>query len=227
MGGRFWRGALGTAGALAAMLASLPASADLKMRLEWTPSIHHSWFFIAEEKGWYKEEGVKVTIEPGSGSVSTIQIVASGSHDIGQASHSALAVGRSKNGLKVKAIGALLRKNEMGILVPQGSGWKSPKDLVDNNVKILVSPGGFDTPFFEPWFKLAGTDHRKANFVYVDANLCAGGSAFKLEVNSCCQEAEPNGTPATANALCCPSEASITQPVLCKPQTPTTNQTKH
>ena len=155
----------------AIFISSTPAQADLKMRLEWTPILIHSWYFLAEKNGWYAEEGVRVTFEPGAGSVNTTQIVAAESHDIGQASHSAMTVGRSKQGLKVKAIASLIRRNEMGILVPKDSGWKSPKDLVDNNVKIVTSPGGFDTPFFESWFRLSGTNVKRATFLNVDPKL--------------------------------------------------------
>jgi NitT/TauT family transport system substrate-binding protein len=170
-----WRAwGLGIAGAMigvSALATSVQAQTELKLRLEWTPILIHSWYFLAEERGWYKEEGLKVEIESGRGSVNTTQVVASGSHDIGQASHSAMSVGRAKEGLKVKAIAALIRKNEMGILVPQGSGWKGPKDLVDNKVKIVTSPGGFDIPFLEPWFRLGGTNYKDATFVSVDTTI--------------------------------------------------------
>ena len=145
--------------------------ADLKVRLEWTPILIHSWYFLAEKNGWYAEEGVRVTFEPGAGSVNTTQIVAAESHDIGQASHSAMSIGRSKQGLEVKAIASLIRNNEMGILVPKGSGWKSPKDLVDNNVKIITSPGGFDIPFLDTWFRMSGTNAKKADFLNVATKL--------------------------------------------------------
>ncbi|MDA0262270.1 MAG: ABC transporter substrate-binding protein, partial [Proteobacteria bacterium] len=163
--------AFGAVLAASVLVTSMPAKADLKMRLEWTPILIHSWYFLAEKNGWYKQEGVKVTFEPGAGSVNTTQIVAAESHDIGQASHSAMTVGRSKQNLKVKAIASLIRANEMGILIPQGSGWKSPKDLVDNKVKIITSPGGFDVPFFEAWFRMSGTDVKKADFLNVSTKL--------------------------------------------------------
>jgi NitT/TauT family transport system substrate-binding protein len=168
---RFWASAVGVVLGGAVFISSAPAQADLKMRLEWTPILIHSWYFLAEKNGWYADEGVRVTFEPGAGSVNTTQIVAAGSHDIGQASHSAMSVGRSKQELEVKAIASLIRKNEMGILVPQGSGWKSPKDLVDNNVKIITSPGGFDVPFFEAWFRMSGTNVKKADFLNVATKL--------------------------------------------------------
>lgn len=163
--------AIGAVIAVAILASSGPVQADLKMRLEWTPILIHSWYFLAQKNGWYKEEGVQVTFEPGAGSVNTTQIVAAESHDIGQASHSAMTVGRSKQDLPVKAIASLIRSNEMGILVPKGSGWKSPKDLVDNNVKIITSPGGFDVPFFEAWFRLSGTNVKKADFLNVSTKL--------------------------------------------------------
>ena len=170
-----WRSwGLGIAGAIvgvSALATSVQAQTELKLRLEWTPILIHSWYFLAEDRGWYKEEGIKVEIESGRGSVNTTQVVASGSHDIGQASHSAMSVGRAKEGLKVKAIGSLIRKNEMGILVPEGSGLKSPKDLVDKKIKIVTSPGGFDIPFLEPWFRLAGTNYKDATFVSVDTTI--------------------------------------------------------
>jgi uncharacterized repeat protein (TIGR01451 family) len=40
-------------------------------------------------------------------------------------------------------------------------------------------------------------------FVFVDENAVTAGSNFNVEVNRCDRETEPNGTPATANALVC------------------------
>jgi NitT/TauT family transport system substrate-binding protein len=168
---RLISGIFGAAAGAAALFGIASASAgDLKLRLEWTPIAIHSWYFLALDKGWYKEEGVNLTIEPGAGSVNTTQVVAAGSHDVGQAGQATMAAGRQQ-GLPVKAIGALIRKNEMGILVPKDSPYNSVKDLVDNNIKIVTSPGSFEIPFLEPWFKMAGTDFKKANMMYVDAKL--------------------------------------------------------
>ena len=47
-------------------------------------------------------------------------------------------------------------------------------------------------------------------FVFVDENALTAGSAFNVEVNRCNRETEANGTPATANALVCGLEGSIT-----------------
>ena len=72
-------------------------------------------------------------------------------------------------GVPVKAIAGIVRQNEMGILVPKGSGLKSPKDLTDNNIKVSVSAGSFEAPFLEAFFRLGGTDVKKVNFLTVGA----------------------------------------------------------
>lgn len=48
-------------------------------------------------------------------------------------------------------------------------------------------------------------------FVFVDDDAAGGaGSGFRLEANRCAIESEPNGTPATASALSCGMEGTIT-----------------
>ena len=38
----------------------------------------HAPFFVADEKGYFDEEGLDVTIEPGQGSADALRVVASG-----------------------------------------------------------------------------------------------------------------------------------------------------
>jgi hypothetical protein len=50
----------------------------------------------------------------------------------------------------------------------------------------------------------------QTDYVLVDDAVAGNaGSGFRLEVNRCAREDEPNNTPATANALSCPVEGSI------------------
>ena len=149
-------------------LSSMAGAEPLTVRFEWLPHAHHSWFHYAQEKGWYKAEGLDVKFEDGRGSVTTVQLVGSGKYNIGLASLSAMAAGVAK-GVPVRAIASIARKNEIGVDVPKGSGWKSPKDLVDNNVKIVSTSGGFEQPFLEAFFRNGGTDINKAQILRVGA----------------------------------------------------------
>ena len=76
--------ALAGAIALAAPL-SVPAQAQtkLKMVLNWKYQGPQGWFFLAEDKGYFKAEGLEITIDQGDGSATPIPQVASGTYDIG------------------------------------------------------------------------------------------------------------------------------------------------
>ncbi|MDA0261304.1 MAG: ABC transporter substrate-binding protein [Proteobacteria bacterium] len=153
---------------LVVLFSTAPARAELKLRLEWLPSGIHAWYHLAQIKGWHKDAGVDLKIDDGTGSGVAVQLVGARNYDLGTANLGTMAVAVGK-GVPVKAVAILFRRNQMGILVPKGSGWKSPKDLVDNNVKIVTTPGGFDTPFLKPFFHNAGTDLAKATIVNVGA----------------------------------------------------------
>ena len=157
--------------ALGSMLATTTSQAaeELKVRLDWLPWALHSTMHLAEAKGWYAAEGIKVDVEDGRGSVKTVQLVGAGNYDVGFAGQATMAAGKAKGDVPVKAIAGIVRRNEMGILVPKGSGWKTPKHLTDNNVKVSVSAGSFEAPFLEAFFRLGGTDVKKVDFLTVGA----------------------------------------------------------
>ena len=149
-------------------LSSMAGAEPLKVRFEWLAHVHHSWFHLADQRGWYKDEGLDVTFEDGTGSVVTTQLVGAGKYEIGLATHAPAIVGMVK-GIPVKAIASFARTSIIGVVAPKGSGWKSPKDLVDNNVKIVSTSGGFEQPFLEAFFRNAGTDIKKASILRVGA----------------------------------------------------------
>ena len=75
-------GALALAGPLAAP-AQAQAPIKLKMVLNWKYQGPQGWFFLAEDKGYFKAEGLDITIDQGDGSATPIPKVASGTYDIG------------------------------------------------------------------------------------------------------------------------------------------------
>ncbi|SDD22072.1 ABC-type nitrate/sulfonate/bicarbonate transport system, substrate-binding protein [Paracidovorax valerianellae] len=69
----------------------------LKFTLDFRVTSQTGPFFLAESKGYYKEEGLDVTIDVGSGSVASITRVASGAYDLGLGDISALAEFHAQN----------------------------------------------------------------------------------------------------------------------------------
>jgi NitT/TauT family transport system substrate-binding protein len=133
------------------------------VRLDFLPSSNHLAFHLATEKGWFTGRGLDVQIEDGSGSGITVQAVGGGRVDIGLASLAVMATARDK-GLPLKAVAGILRRGDLGIVVPEGSGLKSPKDF--EGKRVIYTPGSVEAPFLAPFFK-GSLD--KVNLIGVDA----------------------------------------------------------
>src|SRR6202012_2661906 len=70
---------------LAMAAAPQAASAQTKVRftLDWIPGATHSAFFVALQKGYYKAEGLDVSIDRGRGSAEVVRQLAAGTYDMG------------------------------------------------------------------------------------------------------------------------------------------------
>src|ERR1044072_1792211 len=82
------RSSLVLAGALALVAtlgapAPVQAQTKLKMVLNWKYQGPQGWFFLADDKGYFKAEGLDIQIDQGDGSATPIPKVASGTYDIG------------------------------------------------------------------------------------------------------------------------------------------------
>ena len=96
-------------GLLAAVLVSGAAFAQketpVRFALDWRFEGPAAPFFVAIDKGYYKAEGLNVSIDPGSGSVEGINRVASGAYEIGFADINSLVKYRDNpRNLPVKAV---------------------------------------------------------------------------------------------------------------------------
>ncbi len=158
---------------VAAIALSVPASPvqaqameKVTVRLDWVPWGAHGPFHLAQQKGWFKDAGLEAEIQDGNGSVTTIQFVGSGNFDVGHASLSSMIVARDK-GLAVKAIASFLRKNDIGLLVPKGSGLRTPKDLVGK--KMVFTAGSLEAPFLDTFLAAGGVKREQVEFINVEA----------------------------------------------------------
>ena len=72
-------------GAAALMFAAseLKADTDVKFALDWKFEGPSAPYFVAIDKGYYKAEGLNVTVDTGPGSVAGIARVAAGTYPLG------------------------------------------------------------------------------------------------------------------------------------------------
>src|SRR5262245_3891911 len=93
-------------------IASAQADTALKMRLDWLVNGYHAPFYVALDKGWYKEAGLDVTLEPGRGSGDTVKLVGAGNAELGFA-NAAAAAKAAADGVPVVVVAVDLQKTGM------------------------------------------------------------------------------------------------------------------
>lgn len=106
---------------------SKPESNKTKLFLDWTPNTNHTGIFVAEELGFYKDEGLDLEVLlPGK---STAEMaVASGQADYAISFQSRLIQARSE-GLPLISIAAIIQHSTSGYASPIGKNIASPKDF--------------------------------------------------------------------------------------------------
>ena len=143
--------------AIALLLAAGGASAQTKVRfqMDFVPQGLYAGFFYAQAKGYYAAEKLDVELIDGKGSALTVENLAGGNIDIGEANSgvAALAIGQ---GREIVSVGMFLGKSTFGFFVPRDSGITSIKAL--SGKSLVMTPGTPEALLLPAVFKLAGVD---------------------------------------------------------------------
>jgi len=121
------------------------------LQADWYPQPEHGGFYTALVKGYYKDEGLDVTILPGGPYVSMEQQVASGAAQFGMGA-SDKTLESVSDGQPVVAIAATMQRDPQGIMVRKDSPVHSFSDL--NGHTIAVKPGSTWFQFLVKRFQL-------------------------------------------------------------------------
>ena len=103
------------------------ALTQVVISLDWVPNTNHTGLYVAQDKGYFKEQGLEVQIvQPSEDSASTL--VANDRADFGIYFQPNM-VSRLEKGVPITAVAAILQHNPAGLLSLKSLGAKSPKDL--------------------------------------------------------------------------------------------------
>ena len=132
----------------------------------------HSYFFVALDKGYYKDAGINVKIVGGKGSVDAIRQVAAGNANFGFADAGSLVLARANDSIPVKMVAVVYARPPQAIFCSADAGLKTPKDLEG---KSIANPAGGSIPDMFPAFaKAAGIDAAKVNWVVAASSALPG-----------------------------------------------------
>lgn len=107
---------------------------ELDVVLDWYPNALHAFLYVAMEKGYYEEEGLKVNIQFPSNANDAISLVAAGQADIGLYYQQDVIQARADQNVPVKSIGAVVQGPLNIILSLKEKNITSPEDLVGKTV---------------------------------------------------------------------------------------------
>lgn len=119
-------------GLAAPLAATTPAAAQtkLKMVLNWKYQGPQGWFFLADDKGYFKAEGLEVTMDQGNGSGAAVPLVANGTYDIGFGDINALIEMSAKKPDEAPvAVYVMYNRPPFTVAVKADSPIKTPKDF--------------------------------------------------------------------------------------------------
>ena len=155
---------------LAAGAAQAQAPVKIKFVLDWKYQGLHAWYFLAQDKGYYKAEGIDVEIDQGEGSAATITKIAAGAYNAGFGDMNAiiqLAAGKPQDAPVMTYM--FYNKAPFVIITKKGSGIAKPKDLEG---KTVGSPAGAAAlKLFPALAKKAGVDGTKIQWVNMAPQL--------------------------------------------------------
>jgi NitT/TauT family transport system substrate-binding protein len=134
---------LGILGIVALALSGLgdqaAADTDINFTLDWKYQGPTAAFIVAEEKGYFDEEGLDVSIDSGNGSAGAVTRVASGAYQMGFADINALVEFNAANpGQAVQCVMMLYDAPPFGLYALKSSGIAKPEDLVGRTLGAPV-----------------------------------------------------------------------------------------
>jgi NitT/TauT family transport system substrate-binding protein len=146
--------------------ASAQTLENVSLRMDWVISAYHAPYFVGVKNGFYKAEGLNVTIEPGNGSATVAQAVGNGQGNFGTVDGGTMMQLVSK-GLPVKSVMGLYQRNPIGVIYTVKSGVTKPKDLEGKT--LVVTHGDAPSALLPAFFKATKVDPAKVKVISVDA----------------------------------------------------------
>ena len=123
--------------ALFVALSAIPAHAadTVTLQLKWVTQAQFAGYYVAADKGFYKDEGLEVNILPGGPDVAPAQVIAGGGADV-VVDWMPSALAAREQGLALVNIAQPFKSSGMMLTCLKESGVSSPADFSDKTLGV-------------------------------------------------------------------------------------------
>ncbi|AUG98629.1 ABC transporter substrate-binding protein [Pectobacteriaceae bacterium C52] len=128
------------------------AAEKVTLQLKWLPQAQFAGYYVAQAKGYYKDEGLDVTIKPGGTDISPVQVIAGKSADV-IVDWMPDALAAREAGVPLVNIAQIFDRSGMMLTCRKSSGVTTPADLKGKTLGVWF--GGNEYPFFN-WMNKLG-----------------------------------------------------------------------
>ena len=139
------------AAALALGAAGAQAQEKVTVQLKWLPQAQFAGYYVALAKGYYKAEGLDVTIKPGGPDISPVQVIAGKGADV-VVNWMPDALAAREAGVPLVNIAQVFNRSGLMLTCKKASGVASPKDFKGKTLGVWF--GGNEYPFLNWMSKL-------------------------------------------------------------------------
>jgi NitT/TauT family transport system substrate-binding protein len=142
---------LGTIMVLCLGISHAKADDNLTLQLKWVTQAQFAGYYVALAKGFYKADGLNVTIKPGGPDVNPDQVLAGGGADV-VVDWMPSALAAREKGLDIVNIAQVYQHSGMELTCRNDSGVKTPADFKGKTLGVWFS--GNEYPFLSWMAKL-------------------------------------------------------------------------
>lgn len=157
---------------------------ELDVVLDWYPNAIHSFLYVAMEKGYYEEEGLKINVCFPSNSNDAISLVAAGQADIGLYYQQDIIRARADQNVPVKSIGAVVQNPLNIVLSLKENEINEPKDLVGKTIGYAGTE--LSEAIIESIMEHEGEDFNKVTMVDVGFDLMSSMTTGNVDATIGC-----------------------------------------
>jgi NitT/TauT family transport system substrate-binding protein len=139
-----------------------PQVQQLRFLLDFVLDGTHTPYFVARDKGWYREVGLDVELTPGTGSFDTVKVVGAGQAPLGYADTGSMAIAVAQD-VPVTMVAMLYQQSPLTIFSLKDRQITRPTDLEGRSVGL--ASGAAEAKIFPAFVRKNNLDLNKIRVV--------------------------------------------------------------